>query len=85
MDLSGGGFQFNMPVTLKVGDSIAFELELDPGRLVISGTGKVVRIGQRGRVAVTFDGVSEHDREHLIHFIFEVLRTQLKLRTVASG
>ena len=48
VDLSGGGFLLAGPDSLKIGDEVEFQLTLTPGVLLISGTGKVVRVDDRG-------------------------------------
>ena len=47
VDLSGGGFLLAGPDSLKIGDEVEFQLTLTPGVLLISGTGRVVRIDDR--------------------------------------
>ena len=77
VDISGGGFLLAGPDWLKVGEQIQFLLTLTPGALVISGTGKVVRIDAQGHRAVVFDEVSELDRRRTVRFIFETQRAEL--------
>ncbi len=76
VDLSGGGFLLAGPDTLKIGDEVQFQLTLTPGVLLISGTGKVVRVDGQGRRAVEFDSITELDRRRLIRFIFECQRAE---------
>ncbi len=47
VDLSGGGFLLAGPDTLKIGEEVHFPLTLKQGELLISGTGKVVRVDAR--------------------------------------
>lgn len=77
VDVSGGGFLLAGPDWLKVGEEIQFLLTLTPGALVISGTGKVVRIDAQGHRAIVFDEVSELDRRRTVRFIFETQRAEL--------
>jgi PilZ domain len=76
VDLSGGGFLLAGPDSLKIGDQVQFQLTLTPGVLLISGTGKVVRVDTHGRLGVAFDSITELDRRRLIRFIFECQRTE---------
>jgi hypothetical protein len=76
VDLSGGGFLLAGPDTLRIGDQVEFQLTLTPGVLLISGTGRVVRVDTRGRRAVEFDSITELDRRRLIRFIFECQRAE---------
>lgn len=76
VDVSGGGFLLAGPDTLKIGDEVHFQLTLTPGVLVISGTGKVVRVDAQGRRGVEFDSISEVDRRRLIRFIFDCQRSE---------
>jgi len=76
VDLSGGGFLLAGPDSLRIGDEVQFQLTLTPGVLLISGTGKVVRVDNRGRRAVAFESITELDRRRLIRFIFECQRTE---------
>jgi len=74
VDLSGGGFLLAGPDSLKIGEEVHFQLTLTPGVLLISGTGRVVRVDRDGRRAVAFESISELDRRRLIRFIFECQR-----------
>jgi len=76
VDLSGGGFLLAGPDTLKIGEEVQFQLTLTPGVLLISGTGKVVRVDAQGRRGVTFTSITELDRRRLIRFIFECQRAE---------
>ena len=76
VDVSGGGFLLAGPDSLKIGDEVQFQLTLTPGVLLISGTGKVVRVDAQGRRAVEFQSISELDRRRLIRFIFECQRAE---------
>lgn len=77
VDISGGGFLLAGPSWLKVGEEIQFLLTLTPGALVISGTGKVVRIDSHGHLAIAFEQVSDLDRRRTVRFIFETQREEL--------
>jgi hypothetical protein len=76
VDLSGGGFLLAGPDSLRIGDEVQFQITLTPGVLLISGTGKVVRVDDRGRRAVAFESITELDRRRLIRFLFEIQRAE---------
>jgi hypothetical protein len=76
VDVSGGGFLLAGPDSLKIGDEVHFQLTLTPGVLLISGTGRVVRVDAQGRRGVEFESISELDRRRLIRFIFECQRSE---------
>jgi hypothetical protein len=76
VDLSGGGFLLAGPDSLRIGDEVQFQLTLTPGVLLISGTGRVVRVDAQGRRAVAFESITELDRRRLIRFIFECQRAE---------
>ncbi len=76
VDLSGGGFLLAGPDTLKVGEEVKFQLTIAQGVLPITGKGKVVRIDSRGRLAVSFQDISDLDRRRLVRFIFECQRSE---------
>lgn len=76
VDVSGGGFLLAGPDSLKIGDAVQFQLTLTPGVLLISGTGRVVRVDRQGRRAVAFESITELDRRRLIRFIFECQRAE---------
>jgi hypothetical protein len=71
LDLSGTGMLLAGPDKLEPGEQIRFRLRLDAESEPIEGLGRVVRVEQSGRPAVTFDSISEHDRDRLVHFIFD--------------
>jgi hypothetical protein len=76
VDVSGGGFLLAGPDSLKIGDEVQFQLTLTPGVLLISGSGRVVRVDNQGRRGVEFESISELDRRRLIRFIFECQRSE---------
>jgi len=76
VDLSGGGFLLAGPDSLKVGDAVKFRLALSQDALPIAGRGEVVRIDNRGRLAVAFREISDLDRRRLVRFIFECQRME---------
>jgi PilZ domain-containing protein len=76
VDLSGGGFLLAGPGSLRIGDEVQFQLIVTRDVLMISGTGKVVRVDSSGRLGVQFESITEVDRRRLIRFIFECQRTE---------
>jgi hypothetical protein len=75
IDLSGGGMLLAGVCTLNVGDPIGFEMRLGVNPRPIEGVARVVRIDPDGRRAVAFEEIDEGDRQRLIRFVFECLRT----------
>ncbi len=76
VDISGGGFLLAGSDALRSGDQIEFQLTLVPGELVISGTGRVVRVDPQGHRAIAFESIAEVDRRRLIRFIFDCQRAE---------
>ena len=70
LDLSGGGLPLAGPDALIPGEKISFRLRLDAVSVPIEGMASVVRVGS-GHPAVTFDSISDLDRDRLVHFIFD--------------
>jgi hypothetical protein len=75
IDLSGGGMLLAGVCTVNVGDPIGFEMGLGTDPRPIEGVARVVRIDPDGRRAVAFEEIDEGDRQRLIRFVFECLRT----------
>jgi hypothetical protein len=81
IDVSGGGMLLRGPETLELDDRIRFLLHLDPDQPPIKGIGRVVRASGNEQRAIVFERIGKHDRERLIHFIFDRQRAELaKLR-----
>jgi hypothetical protein len=80
LDLSGGGLLLAGPAQLEPGQQIHFRLRLDAEGAPIEGVGRVVRVEESGRPAVTFDSISQHDRDRIVHFIFDRERKARHLR-----
>lgn len=76
VDISGGGLLLAGPDTLRIGDRVDFELTLVSGELPVIGKGRVVRVDNGGRRAVTFEDIRDLDRRRLVRFIFDIQRAQ---------
>ncbi len=71
VDLSGGGMLLNGPDTLALDDRVRFRLHLDADNPPIRGKARVVRCIDGDRRALKFVQITAHDRQRLIHFIFD--------------
>jgi c-di-GMP-binding flagellar brake protein YcgR len=71
VDVSGGGMLLSGPETLHLDDRIRFRLHLSADSPPIKGRARVVRDAGAGQRALVFEQISKHDRERLIHFIFD--------------
>jgi hypothetical protein len=74
VDLSGGGMLLADAETLAVDQTIRFVISVGAAEPV-EGVARVVRVGEDGKRALMFEQVSEHDRQRLIRFVFECMRT----------
>jgi hypothetical protein len=74
VDLSGGGMLLADAETLAVDQTIRFVISVGAEEPV-EGVARVVRVGEDGKRALMFEQVSEHDRQRLIRFVFECMRT----------
>lgn len=75
VDLSGGGMLLADAETLGVDQTIRFAISVVTGELPIEGVARVVRVREDGKPALVFDQIAEHDRQRLIRFVFECMRT----------
>jgi hypothetical protein len=75
IDLSGGGMLLGDDETLEVDQTIRFAITTVTNELPIEGLARVVRIREDGKRALMFEQISEHDRQRLIRFVFECMRT----------
>ena len=85
VDLSGGGLLLAGPDTLSAGDELSLQLSIEPGGHPITGRGKVVRIDDQGRRAITFTEITAGDRRRLVRFIFECQRAERRRGLTDSG
>ena len=74
VDLSGGGMLV-ADETLVVDQTIRFTISIVTTELPIEGIARVVRIREDGKRALMFEEIAEHDRQRLIRFVFECMRT----------
>lgn len=75
VDLSGGGMLVSGAEDLQLGDRVSFRIRLGDQPAVIEGVARVVRIGDGGRRALAFEQIAERDRQRLIRFVFQIMRT----------
>jgi PilZ domain len=75
IDISGGGMLLAGVSCVEVGDPIGFELRLGCDPAPVRGVARVVRIDPDSRRAVAFEEIDEGDRQRLIRFVFECMRT----------
>lgn len=74
-DFSGGGMLLADDETLAVGQTIRFAITIVTNELPIEGVARVVRIREDGKRALIFEQIGEHERQRLIRFVFECMRT----------
>ena len=75
VDLSGGGMLLADDETLAVDETIRFTISVVTTELPIEGIARVVSIREDGKRALMFEQIAEHDRQRLIRFVFECMRT----------
>lgn len=75
LDLSGGGMLLADDETLEVDQTIRFAISVVRTELPVEGIARVVRIREDGKRALMFEQIAEHDRQRLIRFVFECMRT----------
>lgn len=75
VDLSGGGMLLADGEGLEVDQTIYFAITIVTTELPIEGIARVVRIREDGKRALVFEQISDHDRQRLIRFVFECMRT----------
>ena len=75
VDLSGGGMLLADDETLGVDQTIRFAISIVTTEVPIEGIARVVRIREDGKRALMFEQIAEHDRQRLIRFVFECMRT----------
>ena len=75
VDLSGGGMLLADADTLAPDQTVRFIVSVGADQEPIEGVARVVRIREDGKRALIFERISEHDRQRLIRFVFECMRT----------
>jgi PilZ domain-containing protein len=75
VDLSGGGMLLAGAEQLRTGDRVRFRMLLGEDIATVGGVARVVRIRQDGKRALMFEEIDEGDRQRLIRFVFQILRT----------
>jgi hypothetical protein len=75
VDISGGGMLLAGTDTLEPDQTVRFTMALGDGQPAVQGDARVVRIREDGKSAVVFEQIDEHDRQRLIRFVFECMRT----------
>ena len=75
VDLSGGGMLLTGADTLEPDQTVRFSMSLGDGQLPVGGEARVLRIRADGKCALAFQQIDEHDRQRLIRFVFECMRT----------
>jgi c-di-GMP-binding flagellar brake protein YcgR len=75
VDLSGGGMLLTGADGLGPGDRVRFRMRLGEDTATIGGVARVVRIREDGKRALMFEQIDEGDRQRLIRFVFQILRT----------
>jgi hypothetical protein len=75
VDLSGGGMLLAGADGLEPDEIVHFTMGLGDGQCSISGAARVVRIREDGKRALVFEQIDEQDRQRLIRFVFECMRT----------
>jgi c-di-GMP-binding flagellar brake protein YcgR len=75
IDLSGGGMLLSGAEALAPGDAVRFRMRLGGDTATIGGVARVVRIREDGKRALMFEQIDEGDRQRLIRFVFQILRT----------
>lgn len=75
VDVSGGGMLLADDETLEVDQTIRFTMSIVTTELPIEGIARVVRIREDGKRALMFEQIADHDRQRLIRYVFECMRT----------
>ena len=75
VDVSGGGMLLAGADELEPGTRIGFAMVLGRQSVPVRGMARVVRIRDDGKRALVFEEIDEEDRQRLIRFVFECMRT----------
>jgi hypothetical protein len=74
-DVSGGGMLLVGADALEPDQHVRFTMVLGGQQLPVQGLARVVRIRDDGKRALVFEDIADEDRQRLIRFIFECMRT----------
>jgi hypothetical protein len=75
VDLSGGGMLLVGADELQPDQQVPFRMALGDRQVPVHGTARVVRIRDDGKRALVFEEIAEEDRQRLIRFVFECMRS----------
>lgn len=75
VDLSGGGMLLADGDKLAADQTIGFVISVGADDAPVEGVARVVRVSDDGKRALMFEQIAEHDRQRLIRFVFECMRT----------
>ncbi|HEX4009201.1 MAG TPA: PilZ domain-containing protein [Solirubrobacteraceae bacterium] len=75
VDLSGGGMLLAGADSLQADQTVHFTMALQTGEEPIEGVARVVRVREDHKRALVFEQIDEQDRQRLIRFVFECMRT----------
>jgi hypothetical protein len=75
VDISGGGMLVSGAEVLGIGDTVDFAMQLGAGETAIEGIARVVRVDEDGKRALAFGRIGESDRQRLVAFVFECMRS----------
>jgi hypothetical protein len=80
VNVSGSGFLLAGPDDLEDGDRVELTVRLIEGEEPLEARGEVVRVTGDGHRGVHITDITEHDRERLIHFVFERQRSAPRVK-----
>lgn len=75
VDISGGGMLLVGADALEPDQTVPFAMALGDDEEPIEGVARVVRISNDGKRALVFEHIDEEERQRLIRFVFECMRT----------
>jgi hypothetical protein len=77
VNISGGGMLLSGPPSLEFDEQVRFSIFLEERQKPVVGIGRVIRAARDNQRAVVFEHIDDHDRDRLIHFIFDRQRRAL--------
>ena len=80
VNLSGAGLLLGGPPDLQADELIKVDIDVGEDAAPIHARGRVVRETRERHKGVRIEMIEEGDRERLIHFVFERLRTEQRLK-----